>query len=146
VRGTGAAFWNFALKQETQICPPRHLIEFVTSTDFPMNEQLVFIGACFLFLSLFPVLYQLNIFGFFLVMTILSPMVILVPGFLRAVLNYILSQQCLPATVDSAHVELKWNKGLEATMVANNFHISNPVPNRSCSAYMYQQQKRMTNE
>jgi hypothetical protein len=93
-----------------------------------MKEQVVFTGACFLFLSLFPVLYQLNIFGLFLILTIMSPTLILVPGFLRTVFNYLLSQQCIPATIGSAHVELKWSKGLEATVIANDFQIPNPVP------------------
>ena len=93
-----------------------------------MNEHVVFIGGCLLFLSVFPVLYQLNIFGLFLIMTIISPMAILVPGFLKVVFNYLLSQQCIPATVGSAHVEFKWNRGLQVTMIANDFQIPNPVP------------------
>ncbi len=115
------------------VCPHfrrNKLIQFVSG--FSMNEQVIFIGACFLFLSLLPALYQLNIFGLFLIMTVSSPMAIFFPGFLKAIFNYYLSQERVPATVGSAHVEFKWNKGLEATMIANDFRIPNPVPFLIC--------------
>ena len=92
-----------------------------------MKDQLIFVGATFAFLSLLPFIWSLNIFGILFLALIMSPFLVLFPGMLKAGLNFLLHKQCLPASFGSAQIDFQWKQGLEITMIANDFQISNPV-------------------
>jgi hypothetical protein len=92
--------------------------------QFRMNGHIVLVGGSLAFLAVSPALGKL---GAVCIGLMLAPGVIFIPGVLRGCLNFLLRRQCLPASVKTAQIRVKWEDCLEITVSAGDFQMSNPV-------------------
>ncbi len=89
---------------------------------FTMNVAVI--GAVLLVLAVLP---KLSFLSMVLTTIIISPGMLFVPGVLKGLFNFMLRRQCIPAFVETAHIECKWQNGLEITLSATDFQLANAV-------------------